>query len=97
KMREIVAGIAAALGRRAPAVSIPPRAALAAASLLKGVTLGQAKFSGIQATIEKWLADDVYDASKFEERFTFKPQVSLSEGLRREVDWYRQLEKGTIA
>ena len=90
KMREIVAGIAAALGQRAPGLHLPPRAALAAASWLKSISLGHAKFSGIKATIEKWLTDDVYDARKFEERFDFKAQVSLKEGIEREVAWYRQ-------
>lgn len=90
EMHEIVAGIVAALGRKAHGLHLPPRTTLAAAALLKSVSLGHAKFSGIQATIEKWLADDVYDASKFEERFDFKAQVSFKEGIEREVNWYLQ-------
>jgi nucleoside-diphosphate-sugar epimerase len=88
KMHEIVGGIAAALGRKAHGLHIPPRAALAAASFLKSVSLSHAKFSGVKATIEKWLADDVYDARKFEERFDFKSQVNFKEGIEREVAWY---------
>lgn len=89
-MREIVEGIAAALARPAPKFHLPSSAALAAASLARAVTPGHSKLGGAKATIEKWLADDVYDGRKFEARFDFQPQVNLSEGLHREVAWYRR-------
>ncbi|MBV9957382.1 MAG: NAD-dependent epimerase/dehydratase family protein [Acidobacteria bacterium] len=92
-MREIVEGIATALARPAPKLHLPSRAALAAASFVKAVTPGKSKLSGVKATIEKWLADDVYDGRKFEERFGFRTQVDLSEGLRREVAWYRSYSR----
>ncbi len=43
----------------------------------------------LRATIEKWLADDVCDARRFERSFGFRARVGLDEGLRREVEWYR--------
>jgi nucleoside-diphosphate-sugar epimerase len=89
-MREIVEGIAAALARPAPKFHLPARLALAAASFAKAITPRRSKLGGAKATIEKWLADDVYDGRKFEERFDFQTQVSLSDGLRREVAWYRR-------
>ena len=45
----------------------------------------------IHETVQKWLANDIYDTNKFERIFNFKPQVELSEGLNREVAWYRHL------
>lgn len=88
-MREVVAGLAAALGRRLPRWHIP-------ASLALGLTRrmhGSGWPASLSATIEKWLADDVYDARKFERTFNFQTQVSLVEGLRREVAWYREIEQ----
>jgi nucleoside-diphosphate-sugar epimerase len=89
-MCEIVEGIAAALKKPAPGLHVPPRAALLAAALLKKIALGNSKLVGLKTTIEKWLADDVYDARKFEERFGFKPRIDLKEALEREVSWYRR-------
>jgi len=45
----------------------------------------------IHETVQKWLANDTYDMNKFEKTFNFKTQVELSEGLNREVAWYRHL------
>lgn len=45
----------------------------------------------IHETVQKWLANDTYDTNKFEKTFNFKTQVELSEGLNREVAWYRHL------
>jgi hypothetical protein len=33
--------------------------------------------------VQKWLAEDAYDASHFAEEFQWQPQVSLEEGLVR--------------
>ena len=38
--------------------------------------------------LAKWLADDVYKSEKFRRAFGTVPQVSLAEGLRRQVDRY---------
>lgn len=90
KMHEVVEGLAAALGRPAPRWHIPQSVALSLASLLSSVARRDSKFGRVKETIEKWLADDVYDAQKFEKRFDFEPQVNLEEGLRREVAWHRR-------
>ncbi len=39
---------------------------------------------------KKWLAEDVYDTRRFEEAYSFQTKTSLKEGLKREVDWYKQ-------
>ncbi len=46
--------------------------------------------AGLHQTVEKWLADDVYDTRRFEEAYGFQTKTGLEDGLKREVDWYRQ-------
>jgi nucleoside-diphosphate-sugar epimerase len=43
--------------------------------------------------MQKWVNDDVYDASAFQRDFNFQPQVSLNDGLQREVAWYNNTTK----
>ena len=94
-MREIVDGLAGALGKRTPPFGIP-------AALVRGISglfsiLPVSRLQNLGATAQKWLADDVYDGSKFAKAFNSQPRVSLTEGLRREVAWYReqQAKRGT--
>jgi hypothetical protein len=89
-MRDVVDGLASALGGHVPNLHIPPYFAL---SLTRGVVRlarGYGPLDAIHANLQKWLADDVYNASKFEETFNFKAKVELAEGLNREVVWYRR-------
>ena len=39
--------------------------------------------------MKKWLAEDIYDTRRFEEDYGFQTETSLREGLKREVDWYK--------
>jgi nucleoside-diphosphate-sugar epimerase len=48
------------------------------------------KLKGLHGTVEKWLTEDVYDASRFKEAYGFQTKTRLKEGLKREVDWYLQ-------
>lgn len=88
-MRELVEGIAKALNRPIPRVHIPASLVLTLAYVGKTISGGHDKLGNLYSTLKKWLAEDVYDSSKFEKTFDFKTQVSLDEGLRREVAWYR--------
>lgn len=90
-MRDIVRGLAEALGKKIPEWHIPESPALAAAGMLSLITVGKIN---LIASLGKWLADDAYSADKFEKIFNFKIQTNLKEGLRREVEWYRRIEKG---
>ncbi|MCX6556606.1 MAG: NAD-dependent epimerase/dehydratase family protein [Candidatus Aminicenantes bacterium] len=86
-MREVVEGLAGALGKRIPSFGIP-------ASLVRGISglflgLPITRLQTLGATAQKWLADDVYDGIKFAQAFNFQPRVNLTEGLHREVVWYR--------
>ena len=57
-----------------------------AAALL---TRERGRIGSLHSTMQKWLADDVYNSHKIQQVLKFQPQVELSEGLSREVDWYR--------
>lgn len=87
-MREVVEGLAGALGKCIPAFAIP-------ASFGRGISelfsiLPVSRLQNLAATAQKWLAHDVYDGSKFTQAFNFQPRISLVEGLCREVVWYRE-------
>jgi nucleoside-diphosphate-sugar epimerase len=88
-MRQVVDVLVAALNRRPFPVRIPAAGAVIAMGLVVGLMRGRGKSGAWRGTLVKWLADDVYDAGKFQREFNFETQVNLAEGLRREVQWYR--------
>lgn len=90
-MREVVEGLAGALGKRIPPFGIPAALVRGISSLLSLLPLSRLQILGAMA--QKWLADDVYDSRKFAQAFNFQARVNLAEGLRREVAWYRRMQK----
>ena len=88
-MREVVEGLAAALGRTLPHWHIPTSLALRSAEILSRLVGHRGRLGSLHTTLEKWLADDAYDTSKFQQTFGFQIEMGLPEGLRREVAWYR--------
>lgn len=48
------------------------------------------KISKLLDTIEKWLAEDIYSAEKFNKEFKFKIKITPEEAIRREVVWYQK-------
>jgi nucleoside-diphosphate-sugar epimerase len=88
-MREVVEGLALALGRKIPPWHVPAPLALRIGSICKSFSRGRGTLGNLYDTIRKWLEEDVYDTSKFDKTFNFKTKVGLTEGLNREVDWYR--------
>lgn len=90
-MREVVDAIAAALGRSVPRLRVPARAAGLAARALEALTSGSAPAASMVSTVRKWLADDVYDGTRFNRAFSFQAEVDLANGLAREVAWYRAM------
>jgi nucleoside-diphosphate-sugar epimerase len=88
-MKAIVDELALALKKRPLPIHIPGAFALTSATVLGKLTGGRGRFSTLHTTLQKWLADDVYDSQKFEQAFGFRTQVSLTDGLREEVEWYR--------
>lgn len=85
-MREIVDGIADALGKRPLPLRIPGSLALALSQNLS--RLPNRRLTGIHQTVCKWMAEDVYDSQLFNRTFDFSVQTSINEGIRKEVEWY---------
>jgi nucleoside-diphosphate-sugar epimerase len=92
-MGDIVDGLTRALGKTLLPVQIPAHIALAASKFLSCFPVKE--LYGLHSTIEKWLAEDVYDTSHIERDHGFHTQVDLIEGLEREVRWYRQNQGNT--
>jgi len=89
-MRDVVCELARALGRSVVPLRVPASIARAAIKIPSRVGIMKRKLSSIGRTVEKWLADDVYLADKFERETGFRTQVDLNVGLTREVTWYRE-------
>jgi nucleoside-diphosphate-sugar epimerase len=87
-MLEIVDGIADALGKHPFPVRVPASLALLLSRLLSRIP--NCRMAGLDQTVKKWLAEDVYDTRRFKEAFGFQTKTSLEDGLKREVDSYRQ-------
>lgn len=88
-MSEVIHGLATHLGRTLPSWQIPTWLALSA---VKGLSLAfqeQGSIGKLCTTIKKWVADDVYNGTKFAQTYDFQNKVQLFEGLRREVAWYK--------
>ncbi len=85
-MREVVDAIADSLGRARPSFAIPASLAVFFSRCLS--VLPMPRLRSIQYTVKKWLAEDVYRAERFRDVYDFRPLISLTEGIQREVDWY---------
>ena len=90
-MREVVAELASALGRRTPRWRVPAAWARWGSDVASFLTANRGPAATLYVSITKWLADDLFDGGKFEQTFDFRAEVPLVEGLRREVAWYRGL------
>jgi len=86
-MREIVDGIGDALGKNPFPLYVPASMALLLGRCLS--KMPNRRLAGINQIVKKWLADDVYDARRFQEAYGFQTRTSLQDGLKREVDWYK--------
>jgi nucleoside-diphosphate-sugar epimerase len=86
-MRDVVQGLAGALGAQIHPLGIPVALVRGMSGLFSRLPISRLRALGGMA--QKWLADDVVDSSKFARAFNFQPRVDLTEGLRREVAWYR--------
>lgn len=89
-MSEIVSGLASALGKGLPRWRIPPRVAKTMAISFDRISRRGKRNGRFERSLNKWVENDVYDGSKFDDKFSFAPETSLIEGLKREVEWYRQ-------
>jgi len=87
-MREIVGRLSTKLGKKPLPIRVPAAVAVQASRLASHLPVPG--FSRLPATIDKWLAEDIYDTRRIEQEIGFYPEVTLDEGLRREVRWYRE-------
>jgi nucleoside-diphosphate-sugar epimerase len=77
-MKHIVDAIAAKLVRKVPPVHLPVSSVRAAFGI-----------SGrLAATLDTWLANDVYSNGKLQKTYGFKPSTSLETAIGREVEYY---------
>jgi nucleoside-diphosphate-sugar epimerase len=90
-VREIVDGITVALGKNPFPVQVPASLALLISRYLSRIP--NRRMAGLHETVKKWLAEDVYDTRRFEEAYGFQTKTSLADGLKREVDRFRQNRK----
>ncbi len=96
-VRELVVRIAGELGRPLPHWRVPGWLVAGMVRFASRFAAGRGLFGTAEAGVRKWLSEDVYDSSKFEQAFDFLPNVDLAEGIRREVVWYRQSSQGATA
>ena len=54
------------------------------------VIVGNDYITCLHQTVKKWLAEDVCDICRFEEAYCFQTKISLKDGLKREMYWYRE-------
>lgn len=80
-MREIVGAICGAVGRRPPTLSAPAGLCQAAAGLARAI----GDPCQLAARLDKFLASDVYDASRFERAFGFRTEITLDESMRDQM------------
>jgi UDP-N-acetyl-alpha-D-quinovosamine dehydrogenase len=94
-MRDVIGGLSAALGRTPPRWHVPIGLARAGAAGLAIVrpSLG----SAIRRTLGKWTAEDVYPCERFERAYGFRPAIAWEDGVRRQVEWWRQTRGAAIS
>jgi len=81
-MREIVSAISEALGRPIPRIGIP----LALFRFGGAIAHAIGDPGQLEQRLHKFIHDDVYDTSRFESAFGYTTEVTLAEGIRREVE-----------
>ena len=95
-MKEIVELIAGEAGVRMPPWRVPESLIRFLHGLLGAVQLpGGRRVPGYHL-LHRWLSDDSFDGSKFSSSVGFTPEISLREGLRREVGVVSGKWRGTI-
>ncbi len=90
--RELVALIARKAGLERPTLSIPMGIAIPAAKVMDAIgKLARREFAVSSARITKFNTDTRYRVDKLRSA-GFRPQISLEEGMERNVRWYKELK-----
>lgn len=91
-MKEIVKVIAVNLNLRTPRLKIPANL-VRGFFLLNRTPLSIEYLRKFEKTFEKWLSDDIFSGKKFQQRFNFAPETSISDALGKQVDYYLKYQE----
>lgn len=91
-MQNFVTTAAKKMNKKIPGFSIPP-SLLRIVFELNKKTLQITKIQKISDTVDKWLSEDIYSAEAFEQKYNFRPQVDICDGLEKQIDWYQTQKK----
>ena len=92
RMSEIVADISLTLGKKIPKIKISPKI-LNTIFFMNSNFFRLKKVSRLAATVNKWLAEDIFSGRKFERAYNFRAQTPLGEAVRRQVENYKKQKK----
>lgn len=87
-MREIVETIAQNLGKKIPRLSLPPGLLKTALKTAGVLPVAGRRARGLAESLKKWQSDDVLSGEKIRRELNFQPEISLAEGIKKEVEWY---------
>lgn len=87
-MKEVLHEIVSALQVRHP-VKVPALLATIPSELLSILCGGKGPAARIHKSIKTWLRSDDFDTAKFQQAFSFEPEVSLSAGIKEQVTTYQ--------
>lgn len=89
-MRDIVRALEDSLGVTAAPMFLPASPLLYMAWAADKMTPGFGLTTRLHNTIRKWVRDDVYDGTDFMKDYGFQLEVTLQDGVSREVAWHRR-------
>ena len=95
RMKDIVTCLSRELGRRTLPVRLPGQLLVKSSEIIRRFSGRQGWAQRVHSTLDKWLRDDIYDATRLREQLNWEPFISLEEGLADEVRWYRENESSS--
>ena len=96
QIREVLTIIAEELGVHPPFVNLPVWLGKLAGLGMEGISKVIGIYPPFSRTAAEWMSksQSVYDCSKAKKVLGYRPPISLREGIRKTVAWYR--EKGLL-
>jgi nucleoside-diphosphate-sugar epimerase len=91
-MNAIVRSIAGALGQKVPKVRLPGRLPWRAFNRARRLPMVRIVAQPAFSLLDKWLCDEVYSSTRFEQQFCWRSEISIDEAIRRQVEWRRRLQ-----
>lgn len=87
KVDRLVGIIEGSLGKRTRRIFLPLKVVRKILMPLFGFTRIR-ELQKLNASIEKWISNDVYLSNKIRDSYCFEPETSIEDALSREVKWY---------